>query len=1171
MACKYIYKGNEYSKEELIEILKNDQTLNNLSVREFRSIATKPKTADIISNSITLMQQRKTDAINLKKTVKNSNLSKEEKIAKIVQYDRIIQQANETIKQLSQVPQSKKVDLILTMAENDSKIVEAAFNSSNLNLDQHKFIQEIVDTWNSINVLLDIESVEDVTDEKQTYKDAEGNIVESESPRKRLKEIKAKYQGYSETSRQVAINLIEQSRRGIKLERKDLLKILDTSFFTEWVRELSTAGIPITNKLSYIINNVNLIINREHNKNYAEIDKYYDMIKDNPTFKQMGWDLFVKTQKDKTGKETLGLVTRYSQKFWDALREANRNLKKSLDEAGDNADKKKKAYETFNNWKNKYTVTFNALYFLDQSKFSDADRQSEINRIKALGFNESEVNNMIAESERLYNRFKWNKDLYVTRIEQDAIDNPSVIPTGKTLDEYVKEKAEEYDDINNPLKYYDQKFFGAQTFTAYGASKYVYLIPIKIVDGKNTEFYDENFIKISQDDKLLEFYNWYSKFMQNALSTLPEEEIDGLGSNFLPVLAERIAKEYGFTGLKESAKGLGDWFMKTITAYNFDNKVEVNPVTRKERRRIKTKFLKENVEIKDRSKNLVIIAKMFSDMSSIYKHKNLIKSEVDTINDILQTTKGSFKKNRLGELEPQQEDAKRIQSLADSTVKSLFYGIVPEDTFIRSDKEFYDWKEIASLGFWKSEKAKKAKKLEDAIKKLNEELDSETLSDAEREKKQNQVYTLKGEYYALGGRSLSSTSTIDSLIKQTRLGALALKPFAAVRNLLIGKINNRIHAEGGLDYNLSELKKANKTIIDASLNYFSMGNYQTKTTKKLFGMMIDAGMAEGEDGYYLVELIDKKTTIDRLRQIIPKAYTWLSSGDYHFKAELLVAASLHDKVKTEKGDVNFWDSMTENREFDEATYGPWNAEANDGLTFEEYYNKKVLKYKQLSNKLHGLSGKNTYIKAKDNAIGRLALLFKTWLPETVGARFDPRHRDDMLGRFEEGYYRTFVKKVMEKKLGVIKMLVDAVLRREITGIEDPVELANFKKAVKELQIIIGIYIAYMLLKSMAPDDDRYKKLYNLLVLNQLRDLRRDLTYYMSINSAGELQKEVFPIWRTARNWQAAGKAITYYAMQIEKENGDLEYDAERTALKITKVLPVLNNINQMIYYQKMID
>jgi hypothetical protein len=231
----------------------------------------------------------------------------------------------------------------------------------------------------------------------------------------------------------------------------------------------------------------------------------------------------------------------------------------------------------------------------------------------------------------------------------------------------------------------------------------------------------------------------------------------------------------------------------------------------------------------------------------------------------------------------------------------------------------------------------------------------------------------------------------------------------------------------------------------------------------------------------------------------------------------------------------------------------------------------MLKYKQLANKLHGLSGKNTYIKGKDTAVGRLLILFKAWLPETVGIRWDPKHKDDMLGRYEEGYYRTFLKKVVEKKLSVLGMIANAILKREITGISDEVELANFKKAVKEFQVIITLYIAYMLLKSMAPDDDRYKKIYNMLVLRQLKDLNTDLTYYSSLSSFSRLQENVVPIIRTIENWKEAGKAVEYYGLEIEKENGELEYDGERTALKISKVIPIVNNINNIIYYQKQID
>jgi hypothetical protein len=1173
MSCKYIYLGQEYSKEELLESLKRNGTLNNLSFRELRSIVTSPKPNDIVTKSIRLMNQRKTDAINKKKAVQQSGLSKKEKIEKIVNYDKIIKEANESIKHLAKVGPGTTLDLILSMAENDIKIVEAAFNSNNLNLDDYTFIQEIIDTWNSINVLLGIENIDSVSDEKQQIMGLEGTLIEKESPKQRLIKIKNSYNLFSEKGRIVALNLIEESRRGVKLKKEDLLKITDTSFFTEWVRELSTAGIPITNKLSYIINEVNLIINREHNNNYAEIDRYFKLIENNPTFKKFGWDLFIKTQK-KDSQETLGIVTRYNQNFWDSLKEANTLLKKKLDEAGADKEKQKEAYSYFNKWKEKNTETFNALYFLEMDKYTDADRNAEIKRIKDKGFNDSEIGNMIAESQRLYNRFLWNKDVYQHRIEIDAFENPSVIPSDKTLEEYVKEKVQEYDNINNPLKYYEQKFIGAEKFTAYGGSKYVYLIPVKTIDGKKVDYYDENFIKISEDSELNEFYNWYTNFIRKNLAGLPEEEIDSLGSNFLPVLAERLTKEYGFTNLKESVNGLGDWFFKALTSYNFDNKVEINPVTKKKRFNIKTRFLSENVPIEDRSKNLVLIAKMFSDMATMYKHKNIIKSEVDTILDVLRKTEGSYKLNKkLGELEPQQQDAVRIKSLAEATVASSFYGAIPEDILPTSSRLFYNWMELASFGYWKSDKAKKAKILEDKIKKLNEELENEDLTDAIREKKEAELYAFRGEYMNLGGRNISATSIIDSLITQTRLGSLALKPFSASRNLLVGKINNRIHAASERDFNKKELIKANFIIIDASKKYLSFGKIQTETTRKLFGIMIDAGIAEGENGFYLKELIDKKTSLDKLREMIPNAYTWLSSGDYHFKAEMLVASSLHDKIKTAFGEeVSFWDSMTEDRNYNTEKYGEWDADKNEGLTFEEYYNKKILKYKQLANKLHGLSGKNTYIKAKENAIGRLVLLFKSWLPETIGVRFDPKHKDDMLGRYEEGYYRTFVKKVLEKKLGILKMMLDVVLKKQVTGITDEMELANFKKAVKELQIIVTLWMAYLILKAMAPDDDRYKKLYNLLLLRQLRDLNRDLSYYTDPTSAGELQKEIFPaIFRTTRNWFDASKAIGYYAMEIEKENGNLEYDAERTAIKITKVLPVLSNINQVIYYQKQLD
>jgi hypothetical protein len=286
---------------------------------------------------------------------------------------------------------------------------------------------------------------------------------------------------------------------------------------------------------------------------------------------------------------------------------------------------------------------------------------------------------------------------------------------------------------------------------------------------------------------------------------------------------------------------------------------------------------------------------------------------------------------------------------------------------------------------------------------------------------------------------------------------------------------------------------------------------------------------------------------------------------------MLLAAMKTQKIKTADGkEISFWESLTEDREYDEQKYGKWNAEANGGLSFEDFYNKNMIKYKQLANKLHGASGKDANIQVKDNALGRLLILFKSWLPETVGVRFDPKYKDTLLDRYEEGYYRTFLNVLLEKKGKSLNLMFNALFNKHV-DISDEMQLANFKKAVKELQIIVTLYIAYALLKSMAPDDDEDKKVYNLLVLRQLHDLRRDLTYYININSINELQRDVLPVVRTYVNWGSTLKAATYYTFGVTDDDGDLMYDEERTALKITKVLPVFSNINRVIYYQKQID
>ena len=1163
MSCEYIYKGERYTKERLIQELADSQNSFGMTIPEiFKSIATsapKSKNTAIAEDTRIALRQRYSDAKNMLSAIRNSNESKEVKLKKSAVYKGIMERTQNAIDELSKTDTNEQLDYVLAHAAKDAKLVEALYNSNaSLTFNELQFANSVVDTWSNIKNAFGIES---------TFE------IEDEDIRSKVNNILNIYRELGERTTQLALQLIVDSKNGPAITEEQATKLVDTSFATQWVRDLTTTGIPIANKLAAILEQTNLSINKEQKKNHAEITRMGEMIKETAEFKRNGFNTFFKVQKDRNGKETLALVTRYSQKFWDNLINNSSTLRRNIKLAAGDKAKIKEAYQKYHAWNELHTVAFNALPFITSSKFSDSDRDLEVNRMKALGFSDKEIEEIILESQKRYNLYLERKEQFKADAEYSAETSPEQIPQGMTADQYVANRVAEFDELNNPLKYMDQKFYGAEKVTAYYGARYTYLIPAKDIAGKKTEYYDENFDKISSDPKLHEFYNWFTGFIKDSLSYLPQEEIEDLQSNFLPVLADRLAKEYGLTSLKESVQGLGDWFMKALTSTDYQRSVEVNPMSKKERRGFQTAFINDEVAIEDRSRDMVLMAQMFSDMALIYKHKNTVKAEVDTINSLIQDAEGSYKFNsKLNILEEQAKDATRIKSLADFTVRRGFYGIQTDEKIWQSETMFYDWKELIPLLGYKSEKAKRAKILEEEVSRLVEALKQDGLSKEQIDKLEEEISDRKKEYYALGGRKFSLDAVIDSSISATRFTALGFAPFSALRNLFVGKINNYQHAHGGRDFNKRELLWANNYIKTSTARYLSGGKINTDEAKLIFGLMSDASLAEGEDGMYLQVIIDKHSTVDKIREMMPKAFTWLSSGDYHFKAEMLLAGMKHEKVKLANGEeISLIDAINADREYDEAKHGAWDKDANGGLSFDEFYDKKILKYKQLAKKLHGAVGKDIYLQAKDNAIGRMLILFKSWLPETVGVRFDPKHTDPLLDREEEGYYRTFARVVGDKKLQSFKLFFQAITNQDIDGIDNEMDLANFKKAAKELQVIVTLWMAYMFLKSMAPDDDRKKKLYNMLVLRQIYDLNRDLTYYTNINSVAELQRDIIPVIRMYENFGAAAKAVAYYGFGVEKDNGELKYDGHRTLLKITKVIPVLSNINRMQFYQKAIS
>lgn len=1169
MSCKYTYNGMDFTKDELIQYLldnPSDKFDNSGKPSEFYySIKTGATMKDwkkaglkVTVDTITMLNQRISDAKNMAQAIEHSQYSNEEKLKLKAYYKNIIQDTADAIREIRKSSADKHIDLILNQADIDHKLVDSMYKSStNMTFNDLKFAKEIVESWSNFKTVLGIEDVDELP----------------EGTRERVRTILHNFSDLSDKTRRIAIELIRNAFDG-KITETEITRIVDISFATEWVRDLTTTGVPIANVLGRLLEETNIKINQERNAIHRSIDKIAEKLKTHPEIVKNGFNIFFKMKKNKDGTETRSRVSRYSQKFWDAKRANSATLDIQLKEAGEDKEKIKAAWNRCHIWNENNTVLFNSLPFINSEKFTDGQREIEINNLKALGFKQNEIDNIISESALRYEKYLRAKDQYEANMIAKATYHPELITEGKTLDQWIKQQVEDYDNLYNPLKYIDQKVYGSLGITAKGGAENCYLIPVKNIKGQDMGYYDEQFDKIANDPILYEFYTWFDNQIKENLSWYPKEETEGLGSNYLPMIAERAAKEYGLSNIKDSVKGLGDWFMNTLTNYNYEQRVETGGMSMKERRNFNANFLHQNVTAEESSKDMILMARAFADISLIYKHKNTIKAQVDVINDVIQETKGSYKYNKkTGEYIAKAEDAKHVKSLADFTVKKGFYGIQEKDIAdesLNGEKLFYDWKELVSFGVYKSDKAKKAKELEDKIKKINEELDKEGLTDQQQKVLSDALDQFKKEYYDLGGRKFSLSQMLDSSVNLTRATALTFNVASALRNLLVGKLNNWEHAKGGRDYTTADLKTANSLIASSIGKYWSGGKYQTRMTHILFKVLSDSGLLEGEDHMYVKSLVDNRSNVDKFKAMLPKGYTLLQSGDYHFKSELMMAGFNFTKVETSKGKKALHEVMDEDGNYNEKEFGPWDNEKNGGKSFEETYTDTLLKYRQIAKKLHGAVGKDIYLKAKGNSVGRLFMVFKSWLPETIGVRFDPKHIDGVMNREEEGFYRSFIAVCQEKKLKSFKLIFDALLNKDL-DISDEMRLANFKKAVAEIQVITTLMLAYTILAAVAPTDDKDKKMYNLFVLRQLKDLQRDMTYYIDIRSTNDLQKNVVPIFRTYQNMGAAFSAFGQHILGIEKSDGKLKYDTERTALKITKVLPVLSNINRMIYYTKQIQ
>ena len=1156
-------------KDEMIENSRGDKK----SIYEFTSQvppvqtrfrSARTKSTKRLMKQVELTVRELRDRINLavqarEKSKLNKEYTKDQKIERERYYNNVIKKLNQQIETLTK---NNQIEYVIAQGLSDMNMVRGILSGPVVNFTEVRFADDIIKAWKNINKILGINTFEDVVEPELRER------VEKIMSEVNLSEIKL-----SNIARKLIVEAYNNSMpEDRKITTKDLDAFKDVSYIHSMARDITTVDNQTVGYLAKIINEANLKISKEHNRNYEDIETAFDKIKDNAEIKARGFDIFIKEQTNKLGMSTLGLRGRFSQAYYDAIRFQSKQLRINLEKAGDDKEAVKLAYRSYNSWIASNTILFNSAPFINAKNHTDDDRVNVINDLKTQGFTEDEIADMITQATKRAKKFEEDSEIYKTRLYLDIFSGDIILEEGEDQDAFVEERVKEWRQLNDPIAFIEnanRNTLNTAEFKAFKGGRYSVKFPRKTVEGKDPGYYDENFGKIASDKALYGFYTFFRDFIQEQLNYLPEEEIDELQSNFLPVIVERMAKEYGFTALKESTKNMGDWFFKQLTIVDYDKSAKKDPITEAERQEFKPRFINEEVPTEERSKDLVLMMKLFSDMALVYKHKIQIQDQVDSINDLIQMADATIIEDKFGEKVESGKAPKNLQTMVGSAVLRSFYQIPPEAEGIGKKRRFYNIWEVLTLGGAKSEQYKKAKELQDKIEKLTKALESDELKEDDRAKLEKELYSSKSEYYKLGGRNLSMSSTIDALNRLTRQKGLAFNPFSALRNLAIGGINNIIHAYGAQDFTLQDYGKATNIIRASSAKYISWGTLQSESAEKILKINLDSKVVDNQDDVFkdaILGGINKASNWEKIKKYIPNPMTLMRSTDYLFKSQTSVAMLLGTKVETSKGTFNLFDVMNKNLEFDSEKYGEWLDEKNNGLSFEDFYDKTSAKIGQVAKKLHGFSGGGQSLAGKDSYIGRALFVFKTWLPETVAARFEKRKYDPILERHTEGYYRTFANRLFGDEGirvgGIFQDFYDAAIKSETSTLSEE-EAANLRKLMMEMSVILTLYMTYLLLSSALDDDDeKWKK----LLINQLSLLNRDLTYYINPFSFESLTTNVVPGMSTVTQAYTAVEASLNYLAGVEDEDGDLVFDGERTMLKITKALPYVNNVNRIIYY-----
>lgn len=925
---------------------------------------------------------------------------------------------------------------------------------------------------------------------------------------------------------QSSLNIsLEAARQGIKKDYTDIGSL--TSLF----RDISSFGNLPLSALDVIVRKASFAANQE----FIEFSKNLSRVMKD--VKEKDFDLML--QEDEKGNKTGLFVTRYS----NAYQMTRRSLRQKAESSGD--------YSEYIKWLREETSYFdvNKLFYVndDGEVISKENKEHTKELIDQLG--EELYKEYLEKQKNQIEIYVERKQNYREILEQDENLTPAD----------VEVKMDEWDKSNSPFiwtshlsspeghAYKDSQ----NRFIKLKGYRYTQSFPKKNKNGVATKWWDSKFEKLEANKPLHELQKLAIKTINNLMNYLPENKVDELEYNTIPVLKKNLLEL--FKG-KEGAAflvGLRQELINSVTGVE-DSQVQggrINPITGKPENslkvgmldftsdvekayklKIENYMLDNNIELEEdvpaeelnrmleESKNEFINSRSFdipkvliafASMSLNFKHKSKVEGAVKLIQSFVynslesyETQDGKVKVDRNGNPILAKGALNNLKDALDHYV-DVFFGAKSEDKTLTSKK------------ILNSKEKELSKKYDDKLAKLEE---AKSRGEIEEAKYKFELNLIKDKKDKLG-RNVSMQNVGKAILKYNQLKGMGWNAFAGITNLVYGWISNAVHASGEEDFTLKDLRKAKMYSL-----FFSK---EPKTRNKIFNLMrkFDV-LKESSEAHTMDKASDKKKFMG-WQTLSP--YQLQKSSDYTVQSELLLALMFNTKVTDLKGNErNLYEAFDDKGEWKLEEFGEnndWNGDINDTSANKSLFALKA-KSDQLVKKLHANVDPLSPILIKKSVLGRMLMQFRSWVPEGFASRFEKEKEDYLLGRVKKGRIRsmwdlkdkdgnkidsplyTSVAATLGSMLNIISL---NLLNKGVGSTLSKVDRANLRKNAYELISYIGLYCLVAGLKGMDDDDEDREAAINYMI-NQGFRIQQDILFYTSPAAFENIADNAIPLF-----------------------------------------------------------